>query len=251
MDAGDAGFAGLDGAQGLGKLLRQDVLFLQGEDGFEIRHEHLPQQAALHEDAVLRRDEDDLHGLELDGHLAGHVVGIHAIRFAVAIKTQRRDDGDDALSQQDLEQVHIHALDFAGEEVVHALQDAERMGDDGIGAGGAEVVGGEAFEDFVGEAVGGVQGELQGGGIGDASAVDAGGFEPLFFREDLDLGGGPMHEHDADVQGTQHGDIEQQRGEILIRHDGPIQREDKRLFAELRNVLQDAPQIGRFHYSVK
>ena len=65
----------------------------------------------------------------------------------------------------------IEALDFAGVELIDAVDDSEGMGDDGVGAGGAEVVGGEAFEDFVGEAVGGFDGELKGGGIGDASAV--------------------------------------------------------------------------------
>ena len=73
-----------------------------------------------------------------------------------------------------LEQLDVHALDLAGEEVVHAVQDAQRVGDDGVGAGGAQVVGGEAFEDFVRQAVGGGEGELEGGFVGDAGAVEVG-----------------------------------------------------------------------------
>ena len=33
--------------------------------------------------------------------------------------------------------------------------------------------------------------------------------------------------------------------------DGTVNREDERLLAKLRNVLQDAPQVGQFHFSRK
>ena len=84
--------------------------------------------------------------------------------------------------EQFLEHFDVHALDFAGEEVVHAVQDADGVGDDGVGAGGAEVVGGEALEDLVGEAVGGGEGELEGGLVGDAGAVEVGGGDALVRR---------------------------------------------------------------------
>ena len=71
-----------------------------------------------------------------------------------------------------LEHLDVHALDFAGEQVVHAVQDAQRMGDDGIGAGGAQVVGGEPLEDFVREAIGGREGEPERRVVGDAGTIE-------------------------------------------------------------------------------
>ncbi|MEI9960218.1 MAG: hypothetical protein WDM76_03515 [Limisphaerales bacterium] len=58
-----------------------------------------------------------------------------------------------------------------------------------------------------------------------------------------------MHEHDADAQRPQHGDIQQECREVFVGHNRAVNRKDERLFAELWNVLQDAPQVGRFHFS--
>ncbi len=35
--------------------------------------------------------------------------------------------------------------------------------------------------------------------------------------------------------------------EIFVGDDGAVDRQDERLFAKLRNVLQDAPQVSQFH----
>ena len=45
----------------------------------------------------------------------------------------------------------------------------------------------------------------------------------------------------------QQRDVEQQRGEVVVGDDVAVDREDERLLAELRDVLQDAPQVGQFH----
>ncbi len=70
--------------------------------------------------------------------------------------------------------VGVHALDLAGEQMVHALDDAQRMGDDDVRAGGAQVVGRKPFENFVRQPVGGGERELERGGVGDAGAVEIG-----------------------------------------------------------------------------
>src|SRR5581483_1141983 len=121
----------------------------------------------------------------------------------------RRHDGNDSLVQQRLEQVDVDALNLAGEQMVDALNDPQRMRDDGVGARGAKVVGGEALEDFVREPVGGVHRELQRVGVGDAGAVEVRGPDALLFAERLDLDGRAVDEHDADVERTQHGDVEE------------------------------------------
>ena len=164
-------------------------------------------------------------------------------------KPKRRDDRDDALREQRLEHLHVHALDLAGEQMVHALDDAERMGDDDVRADGAEVVGRKPFENFVRQPVRGGQRELQRGRVRDARAVEVRGGNFLLLGEQLDLRRRAVDEHDADVQRAQHRHVQQQRGEVFVGDDRAVNREDERLLAELRNVLQDAPQVGRFHFS--
>jgi hypothetical protein len=67
----------------------------------------------------------------------GDAVGVHAIRPAIAVETERWDDRHDALRKQRLEQVDVHALDLARKEMVDALNDAHRTRRDDVRAGGA------------------------------------------------------------------------------------------------------------------
>ena len=67
--------------------------------------------------------------------------------------------------------------------------------------------------------------------------------------ERLDLPGGAVHEHDADVQRPQQGDVEEQRREVVVGDDAAVDRQDEGLLAELRHVLQDAAQVGELHGS--
>ena len=64
----------------------------------------------------------------------------------------------------------------------------------------------------------------------------------------LDLRRRAVDEHDADVQRTQHRDVQQQRREVFVRDDRAVNREDERFLTELRNVLQDSPQVSQFHF---
>ena len=129
-----------------------------------------------------------------------HTVGIHAVRLAVAIETQRRDDRNDALGEQRLEHFHVHAFDFAGEQMVHAMNNAHRMGDDGIRAGGAEVIGRKTFENFVREPVRGGERKIERGRVRDPAAVEIGGLDVLLIGQHLDLRGRAVNEHDTDAQ---------------------------------------------------
>ena len=88
------------------------------------------------------------------------------------VEPQRRDDRNDVLRQQRLQQRGVHALDLAGEQIVHALDDAQRMRDDDVGARGAEIVGGKAFENFVRQPVRGGERDFKRGGVGIRSRPD-------------------------------------------------------------------------------
>ena len=84
-------------------------------------------------------------------------------------------------------------------------------------------------------------------GVGDAGAVEIGRHNFLFLGQRLDLRRRAVDEHDADVQRPQHRHVQQQRGEVFVGDDRAVHGQDERPVAELRNVLQDAPQVGRFH----
>jgi hypothetical protein len=185
------------------------------------------------------------------GDRDGDAVGIDAIRFAVAVETEWRDDGHDALREERVEQFGVHALDLAGELMIHAADDAHRVRDDDVRAGGAEVVGRKTFENLVRQPVRGGERELERVRVRDARPVEVGSGNFLFVRKRFDLRGCAVDEHNTDVERAQHGDIEQQRGEIFVGDDRAVDREDERLLAKLRNVLQDAPQVGQFHFRTK
>jgi len=125
--------------------------------------------------------------------------------------------------------------------MIHALNDAERMRDDDVGANRAEIVGRKTFQDFVREPVRGGERELERDFVRDARAVEVGGFDVLFVGEQFNLRGRAVNEHHADVQRAQHRHVQQERREVLVRDDRAVNGENERLLAELRNVLQDAP----------
>ena len=54
-------------------------------------------------------------------------------------------------------------------------------------------------------------------------------------------------EANASAKILEDGDIEEEVGEVLIGHDRAIHGDDEGFFAEARDVLQDAPQVGGFH----
>ena len=119
-------------------------------------------------DAALGGQVDELHGPQRLGHLDRDRVGVEAVRVALAVDAERRHDRDDVVFEQRLQQPHVDALDPAGELVIDAAEDAGRVGDDGVRAGAAQVVGRQPFEDFVRDAVGGGDGDLQRVAVGDA-----------------------------------------------------------------------------------
>src|SRR5207237_7397562 len=106
---------------------------------------------------------DEFHRFQRTRHLDGDVVGVEAVGLSVAVAAQRRHHGDDVVGEQGAEHVDVDALDLAGQLVVDAVQDAGGVGDEGVGVGAAQVVGGKAFLYFVGCGGCGCEVELTGG----------------------------------------------------------------------------------------
>ena len=117
----------------------------------------------------MRGDVNQLGRVERLGHFQRHRVGIDPIGLAVAVKPQRRHDRHDALRQQALQHLHVDALDLAGEKMVLAVNDAQRMGDERVARGGAQIVGAEALQNLMRQPVGGGQRQLERRGVGDAA----------------------------------------------------------------------------------
>ena len=92
--------------------------------------------------------------------------------------------------------------------MVGAVENTERMGHHGVGIGGAKIVGGKALKDFVREAIGSGEGEFERGSISDARAVEIARRGRLFVSKCSDLLRRAVHQHHANVEGSQHGDVQ-------------------------------------------
>ena len=167
--------------------------------------------------------------------------------MTLAVDAERGHDGDDAAREERLQEAHVDPLDLAREEVVDSAQDAEGVRDHRVRGRAAQVGGGEALQDLVGQAVGGGEGQLQGGGVRDARALEVGGRDTALVGEGLDLVGRPVDEHRADAEGPQHRHVHQDVDEVLVGDGGPVHRHHERLLPELGDVLEHAPEVGRSH----
>ena len=139
----------------------------------------------------------------------------------------------------------IDALDLAGELVIDAAEDAGRVGDERVGAGAAEVVGREPFEDLVRDAVGGGERDLErrASVTPVPSRSDGGDLHQLGVAPDLVRGA--VDQRDADAQAAQQGDVEQQVGEVVVLDDGAVDGDDEHAVAEPRDVPQDFAEVGQ------
>jgi hypothetical protein len=113
----------------------------------------------------------------------------------------------------------------------------------GVRAGGADVVGRKPLKDLVRETVCSTYGELQCQGISHAGAIEVGRPNTLLVGEILNLLGCAVHEHHTDVQSTQHDDVQEDVGEVLVRDDDSIHCNNEYLFPELRDVLKNPAQV--------
>ena len=108
----------------------------------------------------------------------------------------------------------------------------------------AQVICGQAFKDFVRDAIGRTQSDFQRGGIGDSGPVRVGRDHPGLLRQPANLVSGPMHQRHRDAQAPQQGDIEQKIPEVVVLDNRPVDGDDKDLVAEARHVTQNLPQVG-------
>ncbi len=167
--------------------------------------------------------------------------------MAVSIDAEGRDHGHDAGGDELLKELHVDPFDPAGEEVIDALENAQGMGDHRRAAGAAQVGGDQTLEEFVGEAVGRGERQLQGLGIRHSRPFEVGGLGIGLLRERLNLGGRPVDQNDAHVQGPEDGHVHQEVGEVLVLDDRPVDGDDEDLLPELGDVPEDAAEVGGAH----
>ena len=121
------------------------------------------------------------------------------------------------------------------------------MSHHGVGVGGTKIVGGKSLEYFMRQTIGGCERYLERSIIRDAGTVQIGGSYRFFCRELCNLFGRTMHEHHPNIQRMEHSDIQEQIGKIHMCHHRAVGRNDARLIAESRYVLQYASEVGGFH----
>ena len=159
--------------------------------------------------------------------------------MAVSVKAERRDHRNDSLVEQRAQHLHVHLMDFAGELLVHALENADRHGLDAIGVGAAQIVQRKPFEDFMRHLVGRDDCNAQGGVVGDARAIEIGDRFAELLGKLFDLVARAVNDHDVDVQAAQHRDVQQQIAEIVVSDNAAIDRNDEHAVTELRDVMEN------------
>ena len=99
-----------------------------------------------------------------------------------------------------MQKFDIDTLDLPGKQLVDAMDDPQRMRNDGVGAGRAEVVGRKTFQDLVRDrfAASMASCNVVASVTPVPSRLDA--WTPCLFGESLDLLGSPVHDHYPDVQ---------------------------------------------------
>src|SRR2546423_15243985 len=128
-------------------------------------------ELSLAENAIDTGNENELGCFERVGERYRHMIRINPVSLAISIESKRGDYRNHSLSEQRLKKLRIDALHFAGKKMVHSLQNAHRMGNHAIGAGGTKIIGRQALQNFVSQAIGGRQGKFQGRGISDSAAI--------------------------------------------------------------------------------
>ena len=139
---------------------------LLGFDDGKLAHD-----LAVHLKAVFSHEINHFHRPNRLGHFEGDAVGIDAESFALAIKTDGRDNGDNPLIEKQPQRVAVHPFHLAGVKIVHSAPDTKGVGDDGVGVGRPKVDGGQALHDFVGDANGGVDGKPEGRLVRNAGSI--------------------------------------------------------------------------------
>ena len=102
-----------------------DVLGLRGKDFGQRFDGDFAANAAVDLKAGVGREVDDLGGVQRFGDFGGEEVGVYPQGFSVGAKGDGRDQRDDLLGDEFEDEIFVDALDFAGEQLVHATDDAE------------------------------------------------------------------------------------------------------------------------------
>ena len=97
------------------------------------------------------------------------------------------------------------------------------------------------------DAGGSVETDGQGVFIGDARAVGIGNGGAEFGGAPFDLVTRAVDEDDLDVERAQDRDVEQHIGKILRINDLAVDGDDESAFAETRDILENAAEIGNVH----
>jgi hypothetical protein len=113
--------------------------------------------------------------------------------------------------------------------------------------GGSQVGRVQPLEDLVRDAVRRGDAEVERRRVGDPRALEVGRYDAALSPERRDLRGGAVYEHGADAQRPEHGRVHQDVAEVLVRDRRAVDGDDEGPVAELRDVLEDAPQVGRSH----
>src|SRR5690606_28617880 len=200
-------FDGAHGVDGLAAAGLGDGVGAVAQDEPERVHGDVAPDLAVDHETGVGREVDDLGGAQGLGDLGGEQVGVDAQRLAFGSVADGLHDGDDVALDEVADEVLVNAIDLAGVLLIDALDDADGQGADGVGDRALEAVLGQSFEDEVGDPRGGAQGDVEGGRVVQAGAVEIGDGDVAGDREFLELPADAGNERDLDAEAREHGDM--------------------------------------------
>jgi len=124
----------------------------------QVRYQHMAKELIVVTQSVRRRNENQLGSVQGFRHGERDAVGVGPVCLPIATKAEGRHDGNNALVQQALQEFRVDTFDLPGKQVVNAMDDPKRMGNDGICIRGAEIVSRQPAKDLGREMVCGVYG---------------------------------------------------------------------------------------------
>ncbi len=236
-----AGVAGLQGRAASG----QNLLGLRQRQFGVDRVVGAGRFVGLHADARHLGDEQQLVGLQGNGHAGGHFLHVQVEGLAGGRETKGRQQHHRPHVEGAHQPGHIDPPHLAGVLEVDAIDHPHRLrGDEvarehahrGPGHGGVGQALAEGGLDLVAQLPGGLLGAVQRHFVGDAHPQVGARWVPLGAQLLVDLRPETMHQHDAHAHALNEGQILRQIGQLARRYGLACNADHKGLVAKLVDI---------------
>ena len=207
----------------------------------------------VHADAGHLGQEQQLVGLELDGHAGCHLLHAEVEGLARGREAEGGDQHQRLGIQRAVNALHIHLAHQARVHEVHAVDDAHRACREEVARDHAHACAGhgrvgqalaEGGLDLVAQLARGLLGAVQGDGVGHARAVVVARLLALEAQLLVDLGAKAVHQYDLHAHGLDHGQVLHDGAELARGNGLARQAHHESLVPELVDIRRHGPEPG-------